>query len=144
MDENIKKFKFLRNIIAGAAIIIIIASVKLQVIEGKKYSRLSEKNRIRQRYITAPRGKIFDRNGIEIANTRPGFYVSVIQSMIDDTTLESISKILDIDKKTARDKFKLEKNPFMPVKIAHDISYRQLSIIEENIDNLKGIDGRTW
>lgn len=140
MDENIKKFKFLRNIIVGAAVIIIIASVKLQVIEGKKYSRLSEKNRIRQRYITAPRGKIFDRNGIEIANTRPGFYVSVIQSMIDDTTLESISKILDIDKKTARDKFKLEKNPFMPVKIAHDISYRQLSIIEENIDNLKGIE----
>lgn len=140
MDENIKKFKFLRNVIIGTAIVIIIASIKLQVIEGKKYSRLAEKNRIRQRYITAPRGKIFDRNGIEIANTRPGFYVSVIQSMIDNKTLESISKILDIDKKTAQDKFKLEKNPFMPVKIAHDISYRQLSIIEENMDDLKGIE----
>ncbi|MGB3341536.1 MAG: penicillin-binding protein 2 [bacterium] len=140
MDENIKKFRLLRNIIIGGAIIIILASIRLQIIEGKKYSRLSEKNRIRQRHITTPRGKIFDRNGFEIANTRPGFYVSVIQSIIDDTTLDHISEILEIDKETALDKFKLEKNPFMPVKIAHDISYEELSIIEENIDDMNGVE----
>ena len=140
MDENIRKFRLLRNIIIGCAIIIILASIRLQVIEAKKYSRLSEENRIRERHIAAPRGKIFDRNGIEIANTRPGFYVSVIQSIIDSTTLERISEILSIDKETALDKFKLEKNPFMPVKIAHDISYEELSIIEENIDDLNGIE----
>lgn len=140
MDESIRKYRLLRNIIIGGAIIIILASIRLQVIEGKKYARLSEKNRIRQRHITAPRGKIYDRNGIEIANTRPGFYVSVIQSIIDDTTLNRITDILGIDKKTAFEKFKLEKNPFMPVKIAHDISYGELSIIEENIDELKGVE----
>jgi len=140
MDENIKKFRFLRNIIIGGAIIIILASIRLQIIEGTKYSRLSEKNRIRQRHIAAQRGKIFDRNGIEIANTRPGFYVSVIQSIINDTTLDRICEILNIDKEVALDKFKLEENPFMPVKIAHDISYEELSIIEENIDDLNGVE----
>jgi penicillin-binding protein 2 len=140
MDENIRKYRLLRNIIIGSAIIIIFASIRLQVIEGKKYSRLSEENRIRERHIAAPRGKIFDRNGIEIANTRPGFYVSVIQSIIDSTTLERIAEILSIDKETALDKFKLEKNLFMPVKIAHDISYEELSIIEENIDDLNGVE----
>ncbi len=140
MDENVKKFKIIRNVIVAAIVIIILTSVRLQIIEGTKYYRLSEENRIRQRYHPAPRGIIFDRNGIEIANTRPGFYVSVIQSIIDDNTLQELTQILDIDEKIMREKFNMEKNPFMPVKIAHDISYRQLSIIEENMDVLKGIE----
>lgn len=140
MDENIKKFKSVRNIIVAVFVIILLASIKLQIIEGKKYDRLSEKNRIRKRFIPAPRGKIFDRTGKEIANTRPGFYISVIQSIIDENTLKQITHILDIDEKTIKEKYKMEKNPFMAVKIAHDISYKQLSIIEENIGILKGIE----
>jgi len=140
MEENIKKFKAIRNVIIAGFIIIILASARLQIIEGKKYFRLSEKNRIRQTVIPAPRGKIFDRNGIEIANTRPGFYVSVIPSIVDKTTLTELTHILGIKEKTVREKFKSEKNPFMPVKIAHDISYSQLSIIEENMDRFKGVE----
>jgi penicillin-binding protein 2 len=140
MDENIKKFRLLRNIIIGGAIVIMLASFRLQVIEGKKYARLSEKNRIRQHHIPAPRGKILDRNGIEIANTRPGFYVSAIKSLIDEKTMKCILEILDIDEALIEHKFDLEKNPFMPVKIAHDISYKELSIIEENIEDLRGVE----
>ncbi len=140
MDENLKNFKVIRNIIGVAFVIIILSSFRLQIIEGKKYYRLSEKNRIRQRYIPAARGKIFDRNGLEIATTRPGFYVSIIQALIDEKTLEDIAHILNIDKTIIKEKSTLEKNPFLPVKIAHDISYEQLSIIEENIDRLKGIE----
>jgi penicillin-binding protein 2 len=140
MDENVKKFKVIRNAVIVACIIIIISSIRLQIIEGAKYNRLSEKNRIRQKFVAAPRGKIFDRYGVEIANTRPGFYVSAIQSVIDDTTLSELRRILDIDKMTIRERFKLQKNPFLPVKIAHDISYAQLSILEESWDRLKGIE----
>lgn len=140
MDKNLKKFKLLRNIIAVAFILIILSIIKLQIIEGKKYYRLSDRNRIRQKHIPAPRGKIFDRTGIEIANTRPGFYVSVIQTSIDENTLKKLTHILNIDEKTIEEKFKIQKNPFMPVKIAHDISYKQLSTIEENMDILKGVE----
>ncbi len=140
MDENIKKFRLIRNTIVAAFVVIILSSIKLQIIEGKKYYRLSEKNRIRLRYIPAARGKIFDRNGLEIANTRPGFYVSAIRSLIDENTLNEIAHILNIDKETIREKLRIEKNPFMAVKIAHDISYEQLSVIEENMDILKGIE----
>jgi len=140
MDENVKKFRIIRNVIAVVFVIIILTSIRLQIIEGKKYYRLSEKNRIRQKYNPAPRGIVFDRNGIEIANTRPGFYVSAIQSIIDENTLNEITEILDIDEEMVREKFRLEENPFMPVKIAHDIPYKQLSIIEEKMDVLKGIE----
>ena len=123
MDENIKKFKIFRNVIIVAFILVILASIKLQLVEGKKYYRLSEKNRIKQRHIPAPRGKVFDRNGIELANTRPGFYVSVVQALVDENTLQRLTGILHVDRKTVMDKCKLERNPFMAVKIVHDIPF---------------------
>jgi penicillin-binding protein 2 len=140
MVENINKFKIIRNAMFCIAAIIIISSIRLQIIEGAKNYRLSEENRIRQRRLSAPRGKIYDRNHVEIANTRPGFYVSAIKSITDDSTLQVLKAVLNIDLKTIDERFRLEENPHMPVKIAHDISYRQLSIIEEHIDELKGIN----
>lgn len=140
MDENIKKFRLIRNIIGIIFIIIILSSIKLQIAEGNKYKRLSEKNRIRRRYISAPRGKIFDRYGYEIANTRPGFYVSVIQSIVDNKTLKELSRILNLDEETISERMSKERNPYMPVKIVHDISYEQLAILEESMDELHGVE----
>jgi penicillin-binding protein 2 len=140
MDENVKKFKIFRNIILIAFAIVILSGIKLQLVEGKKYYRLSEENRIKQRQIPAPRGRIFDRNGIEIANTRPGLYVSIVQALTDENTLQNLSHILNMDRQTMMEKCKLEQNPFMAVKIAHDIPFEQLSVIEEHMDELKGVD----
>lgn len=140
MDESVVKFKIIRNTILVLAAIVIIWSIKLQIFEGRKYSRLSEENRIRQKYTEAPRGRILDRHGVEIANTRPGFYVSVVRAIIDATTLKSLSRILDIEETMIIEKSKIEKNPNNPVKIAHDISYGQLSLIEEGIDEFSGVE----
>ncbi|UCG93183.1 MAG: penicillin-binding protein 2 [candidate division WOR-3 bacterium] len=140
MDENLKKFKLIRNVIVIIFIIIILSSIRLQIAEGNKYKRLSEKNRIRMRYISAPRGKIFDRHGYEISNTRPGFYVSVIQSIIDKKTLTEVSRILNLDEQTISERMSKERNAYMPVKIVHDISYEQLALLEENMDELSGIE----
>ncbi len=140
MDESITKFKILRNTILILAAIVLIWSIRLQIIEGRKYSRLSEENRIRPKYAEAPRGRILDRNGVEIANTRPGFYVSVVRAVIDKSTLKVLSRILDIKENDIIEKSKVEKNPHTPVKIAHDISYEQLSLIEEMIDEFTGVE----
>jgi penicillin-binding protein 2 len=138
MDESVRKFKVLRNILIACFLIAILGSARLQILEREKYYRLSEQNRIRQTAIPAPRGTIYDRNGIEIANTRPGFYVSVVQTIIDDTTMRVLLDVLDLDQKEVEERMSMQKNPFMPVKIAHDISYAQLSLIEEHMDILRG------
>jgi len=140
MDESALKFRIIRNVIFVLAAIVILWSIKLQLFEGQKYFRLSEENRIRKKYVEAPRGKILDRNGIEIANTRPGFYVSVIRATIDTNTLLNLSRILDIEASAIIEKSKIEKNPYNLVKIAHDISYEQLSLIEESIEGFSGTE----
>lgn len=140
MDETVKKFKIIRIIISLAFILIILFTFKLQIIDGGKYHRLSEENRIKKKYNTAPRGKIFDRNGREIANTRPGFYVSLIPAIVDKHTIERITRLLNIDESIITKKITLEKNPYISVKVVHDISFEQVSTIEEILDDLNGIE----
>ncbi|UCD18933.1 MAG: penicillin-binding protein 2 [candidate division WOR-3 bacterium] len=140
MDEKVVNFKIIRNIILVLAVVLVGWSIRLQIVEGKKYSRLSEENRIRRIFNPAPRGRILDRNGVEVANTRPGFYVSVVRAAIDDETLSALSRILGMSIQDIVEKSKIEKNIYNPVKIAHDISYEQLSLIEERIDLFNGVE----
>ena len=50
----------------------------LQVLEGGRMHELSEKNRIRVRPVAAPRGILFDRNGLALVDNRPAFSRSLI------------------------------------------------------------------
>ncbi len=139
MDEELKKFKIVRNVSLLFFALLLFTSLKLQLIEGRKYYRLSEENCIREKYIVPPRGKIFDRNNIELANTRPGFYVSVTRACVDESSLQKIADILGIKEKIIKDRLHLQKNPYVPVKIAHDITYQQLALIEEELEDLKEV-----
>lgn len=140
MDEKVAAFKIIRNLIIFLAAVLVAWSVKLQIIEGRKYLRLSEENRIRKKSIPAPRGRILDRHGIEIANTRPGFYAAIVRATINQENLNTVARILNMTAAEIMEKSKVEKNIYNPVKIAHDISYEQLSLIEERIDLLGGIE----
>lgn len=140
MDEELKKYRTLETLIFGIFIVIIIFSLKLQIFEGEKYYRLSDMNRIKKKYISAPRGNIYDRRGRIIANTRPAFYVSVIPALIEQNSIESIARLLEIDLNTIQRKIKLEKNPYVSVKISRDIPFEQISLIEESLEDLPGIE----
>ncbi len=45
----------------------------LQMVKGDEYKSLSDSNRIRTQVIHAPRGVIFDRNGVPLVQNAPGF-----------------------------------------------------------------------
>src|SRR5260370_1962097 len=56
----------------------------LQVVEGVKLQEMSEKNRIRVRPVAAPRGILFDRNGLALVDNRPAFTLSLIPREMED------------------------------------------------------------
>ena len=56
----------------------------LQVLEGGRMHELSEKNRIRVRPVAAPRGILFDRNGLALVDNRPACTLSLIPREMDD------------------------------------------------------------
>ena len=45
----------------------------LQILQGKDLRERSENNRIRLERMRAPRGRIFDRNGVELVTNRPAY-----------------------------------------------------------------------
>ncbi len=82
-----------RALIAGfvvflAFIVLIIRYAYLQIFEYDTYQTLAESNRVKLQAIAPPRGYIYDRNGILLADNRPVF-TAVINSQevsnIDDT-----------------------------------------------------------
>lgn len=82
---------------------------KLQIIDGKRYAEVAENQRIRLLPIPAPRGVIFDRNGIPLVNSRPIY--SVILSREDtksidrSTLIKPLSEGLQIDAEILRERF---------------------------------------
>ena len=72
-----------RLLILQALIAIIVAVLigrlwQLQMIAGERYRLLSDRNRLREVDVAAPRGVIYDRNGEILARNRPSFNVMLV------------------------------------------------------------------
>ena len=72
-----------RLLILQAVIVVIIAVLigrlwQLQMITGERYRVLSDRNRLREVDVAAPRGVIYDRDGQILARNRPSFSVVLV------------------------------------------------------------------
>lgn len=58
--------------------VIIVRLVFLQIIQGGKYASLAEGNREKNIPIEAERGHIYDRNGVQLTQNIPNFYLAIM------------------------------------------------------------------
>src|SRR5438034_5097023 len=91
------------SIVVIAALLVIVCQLwYLQVLEGGRFQEASDKNRIRIRPIAAPRGILFDRNGLPLVDNRPAFTLSLIPRELErdldkrDATLGRLAVLLQI------------------------------------------------
>ena len=80
--------------------------VGIMILQSKKYEEDATKLHQRERAIKAPRGKILDRNGTELANNRSVCTVSVIYNQVTDPeqVIAVLAKELSMDEKEIRKK----------------------------------------
>src|SRR6266581_2966664 len=114
----------------------------LQVLEGGKLQELSDKNRIRIRPVAAPRGILFDRNGLALVDNRPAFTLSLIPREIDDrdTVMARLSVLLKIPLRELEDA--LERVPpdsFRPVRVRRGLTLEEVTKVEERKLELPGV-----
>src|SRR5437868_2792671 len=71
----------------------------LQIITGNELREFSEKNRVKQNKITAPRGLMLDRNGKVLVENLPGFEAILSPQYIEnlDTMASTIGPILGME-----------------------------------------------
>ena len=57
---------------------------ELQIIENNRYKLLATNNQFNFRLVPPPRGRIIDRNGVELASNRPNFRLLLLKDQVSD------------------------------------------------------------
>ncbi|MBI5599407.1 MAG: penicillin-binding protein 2 [Deltaproteobacteria bacterium] len=115
----------------------------LQVINAAHYKDLSRNNSIRLTKNRAPRGVIFDRNGVRLAENRPGFDLSIIPEDVRDweKTKRLLVRLADIDEKTIEERLEKEKGrpPYRAIKLKEDLSWEEMVRVASYKFELHGV-----
>src|SRR5204862_6286006 len=127
------------SIVVTAALLVIVCQLwYLQVLEGGRFQEASDKNRIRIRPIAAPRGILFDRNGLPLVDNRPAFTLSLIPRELErdpdkrDATLGRLAVLLQIPFQELVDAVaKGSSDSFLPVRIRRGLSIADMQKVEE-------------
>ena len=129
------RIKILRIIIYSAIIFLGINLFYIQVIRGQRYYNLSVHNRIRIIPLKERRGRIYDRNGVVLADNRLAFDVTLIPQDIKDKDrlFTFLSEALNVDREKLLRQFDLKKmTPFAPVVVSPDVNKTTAMYLEEN------------
>lgn len=85
--------------VIGLTLVMLSGYWKLQVIDAQRYQEMADRNRIRSMPIAAPRGRMFDRNGLKLVDNYPGFAVLLLRDDAKevDRHLPAIAEGLGLD-----------------------------------------------
>ncbi|VAX21131.1 Peptidoglycan D,D-transpeptidase MrdA [hydrothermal vent metagenome] len=127
-------------LLVGCLMLISMRLWHLQVLQHEILAGKSENNRIRQIRTDGLRGRILDRNGIPLVDSRPSFQVSLIPEDVKDMewTLDFLEKEISIDKQAVREAIKKTRS-FNKVTLKRDISRKEVAFIEERRIDLPGV-----
>ena len=129
--------------LAGILIILILIGrmFYLQILKGAYYRRQAEGNRTRYTRILAPRGIIYDCNGEELANNKPGVMVSLVRrtDAYPEETLERLSQLLHIPLDEIKETIRLSGGSSEPIRLVRNASPDVVDKVEENLRYLPGV-----
>ena len=122
--------------------ILIVRFFQLQILDHDQYSKKANTNRIRKVTTTAPRGLILDRNGKILVDNLPTYILNAVPGELPnrESTLSLISNIVEVDSVSLLQNYKkYYRGRFIPTRLAKDLTFSQISRLEENRLNLKGV-----
>lgn len=129
--------------VIGAFFVLIIRLFYLQLLEGQEFRRLSENQCIRLQGISAPRGVIYDRNGLLLVDNRPSYNLNIVvrDAQPLNETINKISAYTGISEKELKQRVKSSKNgrSYKPILLKKDIDRDMLASIETHKFDLPGI-----
>lgn len=151
-NEWLERHQFtLRVIVVGSIGLILLLAVVtrlfyLQIVSHARYVTLAEGNRLRNEPVMPPRGLIYDRNGVLLAENRPSYELDIIPEQVPDleATLAALAKVVDIrpqDLKQFDDLLKTKK-PFQPLPIRSNLSDTEVARFAIDRQDFPGVDIR--
>ncbi|MGB7950656.1 MAG: penicillin-binding protein 2, partial [Candidatus Binatia bacterium] len=115
----------------------------LQIIDGERYTFLSENNRVRIKRIPGTRGMVVDRGGELLVDSRPSFDLLFVAEDAEDPekTLRQLARYLGRDEKELLGIFEENKrrSAFEEVVIGKDVDWASVVAVEAHQLDLPGV-----
>jgi len=115
---------------------------QMQVLVSEEYALRAEENRVRPERIVALRGRIFDRNGTVLADSRPSFRVSVVPYLMrkDGAVLDRLGSLIGVPRELLAERAEEgASRPYAPTPVVRDVDITTVSLIEEHGYLLPGV-----
>ncbi len=94
-DLVLTRIKVLATLVAVMLSVLTVRLLFLQVVRGDAFKKMAEANRIRVINITAPRGKIYDRNHELLINNRLAMTLTIMpKSFKNKRLIKRLSRLL--------------------------------------------------
>lgn len=138
------RVKVLKIFVLITLLFLILRAGQLQLIMGDYFYELSEGNRLSERPISAPRGKILDCSNNVLVSNKESYNLYILPNEIPiefkiDTILINLEKITGLDSEILRENYASEGRSSSAVLLKRNISRENMVIIQENKDKLPGI-----
>ncbi len=132
----------IRAVLAAGFFLLFVRLFQLQYVNAELYGKEAEENSIRNVPKVAIRGYMYDRNNKLLVDNRPSYTVMLTPVDFDKRFLPLLSKVLSMSEESILDKIKLGRkyNAFIPTRIKRDITFAELSMLEEHKDKLYGVE----
>jgi penicillin-binding protein 2 len=139
-ENESKKILIVGYILIGVLVILVMRLWQLQILQGGEYRKLSEANRLRIVSIAAPRGIIFDRNGIPLVKNIPYYYASIIPDEFNKNKIDLLAKLLGVPAEEIHEKLDgSDLSPFVPVKLKQGLNFNEIVYIEARRSDFPGL-----
>jgi penicillin-binding protein 2 len=117
---------------------------QLQVLQQDQFTMLAEDNRVNVQLIAPPRGRVYDRFGIELANTSQNYRVLIVPEQTKDPegTLRQLAQLIPLPEGRIQRVLRDVKHskPFKPVLVTEGLDWDQFSKVNINAPDLSGIE----
>ncbi len=140
---------FARLVFCGLIVLLLMAVLAwryhhLQISRYADFAARSDSNRILVRPVPPPRGLIFDRNGVLLADNRPSFNLTIVTELTRDLDglvqeLQALVTISENDIDKFRKQQQRRRRPYQPVPIRIGLSQEELGVLAVNEHRLPGV-----
>ncbi len=136
-----EKILFTGYLIIALFFILTIRLWQLQILQGEEYRRLSEENRLRIVKVAAPRGIIFDRNGIALVKNTPYYTVSLNPQAAGKIDIRSLAELLQTDRDSLAEKIneQQKRSSYEPIRLKEGLSAKEIAVIEARRSDFPGL-----
>jgi len=117
---------------------------RLQILHGDDYKVQAEDNRVSERPIAPPRGRILDRFGTELANNKRNYRVLIVSEQATQGVREALDAIGQVIQLTDQQKRRVlgdiaNNKKFVPVPVVENLSWEEFSRINLHLPYLPGV-----